>query len=193
MCAPIRVKVSTLELLLRSCAIALLCTLNACAVSPGKAGEPGALRAAGVVHVGTRDELKGSDDYKELIANGVPEASIVDGSLLVVRLLCCRDNIKASSPAVVYNPQAIKVMDGDIVEFRVGGAKTQNPSDQWNVLTRVLQATGQTPEVCWWEPRNDQLWMRYAYCEWMQKDGWVRQDAKMNPAWYKPAENSAAK
>jgi hypothetical protein len=182
-----RAKLSTIDIVSRSTLVILFLTgLNAWATSPDKAGEYGALRAAAVVHVATREELMESGDYKALLASGVDEASIVDGSLIIVRLLCCRDNVKYSAPAILYNPKGLTTVPDDIVEFRVGGVNKQNSKAEFNILTRVIQQTAKNDGACWWDPKNDHLWMRFVYCDWMPKEGWIKQESKMNPAWYKP-------
>jgi hypothetical protein len=165
----------------------VLCLGCVAANAAAKADESGVLRAAGVVEVATMVQLKGSSYYKDMLAHGVDEASIVDGSLVAVRLLCCRDNIKQSGLVFLYNPRPIKVAPGDFIEFRVGDAKAPNTPEEFLTLTRVLQPADQTDGRCWWEPRDDRLWMRFVFCEWMPAEGWVKQDNKMNPAWYKPA------
>jgi len=39
---------------------------------------------------------------------------------------------------------------------------------------------------CWWDPKNDELWLRVLYCDWMPNEGWIKQNG-INPAWFKPA------
>jgi len=166
----------------------VLCLGCVAASAAQEADASGVLRAAGVVQVATRDDIKkASSYYKDMLAHGVDEASIVDGSLVVVRMLCCRDNLKASALAYLYNPRAIKVAPGDFIEFRIGDAKAPNTPEAFSSVTRVLQPVDQTDGKCWWDPRDDRMWMRFVFCEWMPAEGWVKQDSKMNPAWYKPA------
>lgn len=166
-----------------------LSLLSVTAEAASKAEQSGVLRAAGVVYVATRQELLGTSLYKDLLAHGIDEVSIVDGVVVRVILLCCRDNVNKSSPLILYNPLAIKVAPGDFIEFRIGDteAKAGTPNGLLTV-TRVLQGAEQTEGKCWWEPRRDDLWMRYVFCEWMPAEGWVWQSNKLNPAWYKPAE-----
>ena len=54
-----------------------------------------------------------------------------------------------------------------------------------NTVTRVVSKRGEDPASCWWDPRNDSLWMRVPFCEWMPKEGWIKQGGT-SPAWLKP-------
>jgi hypothetical protein len=187
---------------LRAAAIAALLPLVLCLpdVSAGarlsEADQVGVLRAAGVATVVTRDELLGSTYYKDLVAllvaRGVVEASIVDGTLVLVRLLCCRDDVEKSNSVYVYNPLAIQVAPGDIIEMRNGDAPSWNTAKgtlaDLHSVTRVLQRAEEIAGKCWWEPRDERLWGRFVVCEWMPAEGWVEQKKKTNPAWYKPAD-----
>jgi hypothetical protein len=159
-------------------------------VSPAEpeSDAPGALRAAGVIHVGTLSEFKGSGTYNDLLDYGVEEASIVDGSMMFIRLLCCSENHQASGEFIVYNPQHLPIADGDFVEIRVGNSQSHDLADAFNTLTRVL-AHYETD--CRWEPKDNQRVLRrgmgYVYCDWMPSEGWLKLESKVEPAWYKPA------
>ena len=56
-------------------------------------------------------------------------------------------------------------------------------------MTRVLQSANQTNGPCWWDPKNEILWRRVIYCDWMPQEGWVNQEGfnKFYIGWYKPA------
>ena len=154
---------------------------------------PGALRAAGVVHVGTVAEFRGLDNYNQLLSYGVEKASIVDGSLVIVRALCCSNRIEKSDAAVLYNPQHLPVADGDFVELRVGNSgQSHELADAFNTLTRVFR---HDETACRWEPKDDKHASRrgtsYVYCDWMPDQGWLKQETKLGPTWYKPAPVSA--
>jgi hypothetical protein len=182
--------ISTPRAALSACALLIIGALYGCSVSPGKAGDYGALRAAGVVSVASRTDITEHKVlYQQLSAEGVDDAGMVDGLVIAARVLCCRPDLQNSGPVVIYNPLLLKVAPGDLIEFRVGGPSSQTHKDALNVATRVLQQADVSNGACWWEPRNDRLWMRFIYCNWMQKDGWVKQENAMNPAWYKPADN----
>lgn len=174
----------------------VLCLVSVASGTDQKKGyESGTLRAAGVVHVATRDELVGTSYYKDLVAHGVEEAAIVDGILVVGRMFCCRDNLKASAPVYLFNPRAIMVAPGDIIEFQIGevGKEVQGTAAEFNIVTRVLQQADQADGKCWWEPKDDRMWMRFIVCEWMPEQGWIKQSSFLYRGWYKPADVAKVK
>jgi hypothetical protein len=158
------------------------CGLGACAVSPGKMGEPRTLHAGEVVQVLSRAEILATREvHPTLKAAGIDDASIQDASVVVVRLLCCGPP-QTSTPVVPYNPKLPAIKVGDVVEVELGGGSTLN------TVTRVLQGAGQSNGSCWWDPKNELLWRRVMYCDWMPEAGWVRQDG-LYTGWYKPAKS----
>jgi hypothetical protein len=154
--------------------------MSAC--STGKMGEMSTLHAGQVVSVETRSDILGNKAmHGALIEAAVAESAIADGSVVLVRLMCC-GGPSVSNVHGVYNPspQTLPLRVGDIVELHLGG------NSQVNTVTRVLQAAGQTGGPCWWDPKNDALWRRVMYCEWMSKEGWQKQEG-IYTGWYKPA------
>jgi hypothetical protein len=107
-------------------------------------------------------------------------------------LFCCRDNVEKSNSIYVYNPLAIDLTPGDIIELRVGDAPAWNTEKgtlaDIHTLTRLLQRAEEAAGKCWWEPRDPRLWGRFVTCDWMPAEGWVKQNKATNPAWYKPAD-----
>jgi hypothetical protein len=155
--------------------------LNACALSPGKMGEPKTLHAGEVVLVLSRAEIIGSREVRPTLnAAGIDDASIQDGSVTVVRLTCCGPP-QTSNPVVPYNPKLLTLKVGDVVEVELGGGGALN------AVTRVLQGVGDSNGACWWDPKNPALWRRVMYCEWMPEAGWIRQEG-LYTGWYKPAK-----
>ncbi len=152
------------------------------------------LRVAQVFYVATRAELdhpREAEAYKAIRAAGIADSDLVDGSVVMARIYCCGGPSKQSSAEyadarVLHVPKPIKLELGDFVEFRVGRQPENNDGGRLNTVTRVVAKQGDNPESCWWDPRNDKLWLRVAYCEWMSTEGWVKQGG-MSPAWYKPA------
>ena len=127
--------------------------------------------------------------YRELLPY-FDDADIVDGSVVAARIFCCGGITKELSAEVrnslfLYVPKGQDVGPGDIVELRVGHpAEGSNPAVM-NSVTRIVQKSGKEDGTCWWDPKNDRLWQRILYCEWMPKEGWVKQGG-MTPAWFKP-------
>jgi hypothetical protein len=154
--------------------------MSAC--STGRMGETSTLHAGQVVSVETRSDILGNKAMHDaMIEAGVAESAIADGNVVLVRLMCC-GGPSVSNVHGFYNPspQTLPLKVEDIVELRLGG------NSQVNTVTRVLQGAGQTDGPCWWDPKNDALWRRVMYCEWMPKEGWLKQEGTYT-GWYKPA------
>lgn len=174
---------------LRGTVIACGLGLHGCSSPPvnPETEEYGVLRAAGVMYLSTADDFKQHRTLHDTYAAaGVAESDMVDGASVVARMQCCQPNPEYSGPVVLYNQQHLPVSVGDFIEFRVGGLKSPDHKNELNVITRVLQHGESADGTCWWEPRNPALWKRIVYCEWMQQEGWRRDDNKRLPGWYKP-------
>jgi hypothetical protein len=170
-------------------------TLHGCSSTPANTEtvQYGVLRAAGVAYISTADDFKAHKTLHDTYAaSGVAESDMVDGASVVARTQCCRPDTENSGPVVLYNQQHLPVSVGDFVEFRVGGLKSPDHKSELNVITRVLQHGEPEDGACWWEPRNPALWRRIVYCEWMQKEGWTRDDNWRYPGWYKPLAAQSA-
>ena len=166
---------------LSACAAALLLGLGGCAMPAGKLGEPGTLHAAEVVQVLTRSEILASQEiHQSLTRSGVSDAAIADGSVVVVRTLCCGPP-NTANPHGLLNPAGLPLKEGDVVEFLWPGGTSVN------TVTRLLQSAGQDQGACWWDPKKEYLWRRVMYCEWMPQQGWVKQEG-LTPGWYKVAD-----
>jgi hypothetical protein len=161
--------------------VAMICTLGGgCAIPAGKLGEPGTLHAGEVVQVLTRDDILGSQEIHEsLNKSGVIDSAITDGSVVVVRLFCCGPP-NTSNPHGALNPQALPLKEGDVVEFLLPGGSNVNS------VTRVLQHPSDIQPACSWQPKDENLWRRVLYCDWMPQKGWVKQEGII-AGWYKPA------
>lgn len=150
----------------------------------------GSLRVAEVVVIAQRSQILGLEVHKAIIAAGVSDADLVDGSVVGARIYCCGGPTKEASAEhanrrVLYVPTGLKVRVGDFVEVKVGRPPEKGDGGRLNTVTRVVAKSGDQPERCWWDPRNDKLWLRTPYCEWMQNEGWVKQGG-VSPAWFKP-------
>ena len=162
--------------------LSIIGVLAMSACSTGKMGEMNTLHAGQVVSVKTRSDILGNKATRDaLIEAGVAESEVADGNVILVRLMCC-GGPSVSNAHGFYNPspQTLRLRVGDIVELNLGG------SSQVNTVTRVLQGADQTDGPCWWDPKNDALWRRVVYCEWMSKEGWQKQEGTYT-GWYKPA------
>jgi hypothetical protein len=152
---------------------------------------PGSLRVAQVTMFAQREDiLKSEALYKSIIAAGVADSDLVDGSVVVARIYCCGGISKelsseVSNSLVLYVPKEIKVGLGDFVEVKVGRPPKNGDKGSLNTVTRVVAKYKEKPETCWWDPKDDRLWLRVIYCDWMGKEGWHKQGG-VNPAWFKP-------
>jgi hypothetical protein len=124
--------------------------------------------------------------YKTILAAGIADSDLTDGSMVQVRIYCCGGPAEYRNSLFLYVPKPLKLEREDFVEFKVGRSPEKNDGGRLNTVTRVVAKQGDKPESCWWDPRNDKLWQRVAYCDWMSKEGWVKQGG-VSPAWYKPA------
>lgn len=156
----------------------------------------GSLRLAQVVDLGKRADLiaYSKETYDAILASGVSDAEIVDGSVVLARVYCCGGiTPEASSERVsaitLFVPSSLKVEQGDMVELRAGREPKKGMAGSINTVTRVVQKYEAKEEHCWWDPKNDRLWLRVAYCDWMPAEGWVKQGGD-HPAWYKPVTTS---
>ena len=151
----------------------------------------GALHLGQVIEAAKRDEiLKMKLLYEAVRTTGIEDADIVDGTAVAARIFCCGGITKELSAEVrnslfLYVPKGLDVGLGDIVEFRVGHPAEGGSPAVMNSVTRIVQKSGKDDGKCWWDPKNDRLWQRILYCEWMPAEGWVKHDG-MAPAWFKP-------
>ena len=149
------------------------------------------LRLAQVTALDKRDEIIQSKPlYDAIIASGIADTEIVDGSVVVARIYCCGGLTKNLSPEkmyarLLYVPKGLSVAPGDIVEFRAGRFPERGDGGLLNRVTRVVQRNGPDNAACWWEPKDDRLRLRVLYCSWMLGEGWVKQEGDY-PGWFKP-------
>ena len=148
------------------------------------------LRVAQVIAVANRQDIVNTEAYKAIIAAGVADADIQDGSVVMMRIYCCGGMSQELSSEFVhrkmaYVPKGMKLEPGDFVEIKVGRPPERGDGGRLNTVIRVVGTRTDSRESCWWEPKNDKLWLRVPYCDWMPAEGWVKQGG-LNPAWFKP-------
>ena len=131
-----------------------------------------------------KDESKPT--YDALLASGIKDSDIKDGSLVLVRIYCCGGPNETGSAPLLYVPNGLEVKRGDIVEFVVGGPPTKGDAGLVNIATRIVQRYDERSPICRWDPPDPRLWQRVLYCDWMQDSGWVKKGG-ITPAWFKPA------
>jgi len=158
---------------------------------------------AGSLHLGQVMTAAKRDDivrikplYESVKTTGISDADIVDGTVVAVRIFCCGGITKESSSEIsnslfLYVAKDVEVGIGDIVEFRVGHVAAGGTPALINSVTRVAQKSGKDEGTCWWDPKNDRLWLRVLYCDWMPAEGWIKQGG-VSPAWFKPPSPETA-
>lgn len=151
----------------------------------------GSLRLAQVMQIGKRaDILQSKDIYEAIIASGIKDSDIADGSVVVARIFCCGGisanlSSERANAIMMFVPSGITAGLGDVVEVRSGHPPEKGDAGQLNVVTRMVQKYEDKEGGCWWDPKDDRLWLRVLYCDWMPKEGWIKQGGT-NPAWYLP-------
>jgi hypothetical protein len=152
----------------------------------------GSLRLAQVMVLGKRTEIEQAKPiFDAILAAGIQDAEIVDGSVVMARIFCCgglTDNLSSEkvNSVILFVPKEVTVAQGDIVEVRVGRPPKNGDGGKVHLVTRVVQRYEGNEQGCWWDPKDNRLWLRVLYCEWMPNEGWIKQGGT-NPAWYKPA------
>lgn len=156
-------------------------------VHPSIKEDTGALRLAEVVHPpATRKQIVSLGlHYENLLAAGIKDSDLRDGSLVEGRMYCCGGEIETSSALWFYVPEGLQVEIGDIVEVRMGRQPGKNGPGEVNTAMRVRQK-GITNGSCQWVPDKPGLWMRVLYCDWMEQEGWIERKGLYN-TWLKPA------
>lgn len=154
----------------------------------------GSLRLAQVMDIGKRaDILQSKELYDAIISSGIKDTEVADESIVVARIFCCgglSENLSSekTNAIMMFVPMGTNVGLGDIVEVRAGRPPEKGDAGQLNVVTRVVQKYGDNEGKCWWDPKDDRLWLRVLYCDWMPKEGWIKQGG-INPAWYRPSSS----
>ena len=188
----------TRNLLFIGCTISFSFILTSCSTAlriESNFVPAGSLRLAQVMAFAKRIEVVQSKvTYDAIIASGIADSEIVDGSVVVARIYCCggmTENFSSEkgNAIVLYVPKVLNVALGDIVEIRDGRPPEKGDAGLLNIVMRVVQryeaGKGAAKGDCWWDPKDDRLWLRVLYCDWMPREGWVKQEG-LHPAWYKP-------
>ena len=157
---------------------------------------PGSHRLAQVMRIASREEIvQAKEIYDVIRASGIDDQDIVDGSVVLARIYCCGGMTENTSSEKVnalmlYVPKELKVALGDIVEVRSGRPPEKGDAGLLNVVIQIVQKAEASDGSCWWDPKNDRLWLRILYCDWMPTEGWIKQGG-LNPAWYLPAKTGS--
>ena len=156
---------------------------------PPSKKQAGALRVTVVGMLGTRAEiLELGVHYDLLIASGIADSDLRDGSLGAGKTFCCGKTDEGLA-TWFYIPPGVEVEPGDVVEVRMGRkpkGKHRGDPGELNTVTRVRFRNGEYDGICWWDPPDDSLWRRIFYCKGMEEEGWTLAKGAWK-AWIKPA------
>ena len=146
----------------------------------------GAIRLAEVVYLGTRHEVTALRDvHQHLLASGIKDSDLQDGSVVVGRVYCCGGSVEQGLQIWIYVPPTLEVKARNIIEVQMGRSPSENDPGAVNTAVRVRQQ-GIGNGSCRWVPEREGLWMRILYCDWMEAEGWVERGG-LDKTWLKPA------
>jgi hypothetical protein len=170
--------------------IFLVLGLQACATGsrlypdPAAPDEAGALRLVQLTEFATRAQILSlGEHYERLLASGISDEELVDGSLAIGRVYCCGGPNEGGTAPWVFLPPTVRAAPGDIVEVRMGRPPAAGRRGEINTVLRIRQKAGENGP-CRWIPENPRLWVRYLYCPWMEQEGWQERRGTY-PAWLK--------
>jgi hypothetical protein len=123
-----------------------------------------------------------------LLAEGITDADISDGSVALGIVYCCGGKITQETAIAFYVPPEYRLQEGDVVEVSLGrivSKKEIKRGDKGTVnrAVSVRESFKDETGVCRWDPPNETLWMRVLYCDWMLGEGWKRRGG-LSPGWY---------
>ena len=153
---------------------------------PPHKNQTGALRVTQVSQLASREQILRDPNYTLLLASGLEDAELRDGSLGVGKTFCCGKTDQGLM-MYFYIPPDVEVDLGDVVEVRMGRKSKGKDAGELNTVTRVRVPFEEAQDVCRWDPPDDSLWRRVLYCDWMEEEGWVLFTKGMSKAWLKPA------
>jgi hypothetical protein len=153
---------------------------------PPHKNQSGALRVTQVLELADREDILRDPNYDLLLASGLEDSDLQDGSLGTGKTFCCGKTDRGLA-MYFYIPPDVEVGLGDIIEVRMGRKPKGEDRGELNTVTRVRVPFDEAESVCWWDPRNESLWRRVLYCRWMEEEGWILFTKGMSKAWLKPA------
>ena len=156
---------------------------------------PNSLRLGEVSALAPKKDIKAmGNTYQALLASGLKDADIQNGSLGSARIFCCGGLEEEASGIFFYVPASVKPGIGDIVEIRSGVRPTGGSPGKPNTLTRIVQKRGETGGRCDWVSKDRFIqWNGVLYCDWMPAEHWTSPlTGNGFKVWYKLDEKSKA-
>jgi hypothetical protein len=148
---------------------------------------PGALRLGEVSSLASKKDIEAMrDTYTALLASGLKESDIRNGSLGSARVFCCGGLGEQDSDIYFYLPEGMKPKMGDIIEIRVGQRPKNGRPGQPNTATRIVQKRGEKGSCDWVGHERFVQWNNVLYCDWMPAEHWISPDTGNSfKVWYK--------
>jgi hypothetical protein len=142
------------------------------------------LRVMQVAQVATRQQITLLGEiYQTLLASGIKDSELSDGSLFAAHVYCCEPNVERLTSFLVFVPTGVQIAVGDIVEVRMGRAPTTDDPGAVNTVVRVRQ-NGTDGGPCRWVKDKPDFASQILHCSWMTEEGWVERDG-LYLAWLK--------
>jgi hypothetical protein len=171
------------------------CVISSASTSklfPPSEAEAGGLRLTQVVGVASREEiLKSGETLQHLLASGLKDVDLRDGSVAVGRIYCCHQWTENGTNILFYVPPNVSLKIGDLVSVRMGRKSTKREGGTVNMAVEVREKKDDPISQCSWNPPDDKMWTRILYCSWMPAEGWTLQKG-LHKTWLKPASEAKA-
>jgi len=149
--------------------------------------ETGGLRLTQIMGIATRDDILNSGEtLQHLLASGLKDSDLKDGSVAMGRIYCCHPATEQGTAIWFYVPPEVQVSLGDLVIVRMGRKATKKDPGLVNTAVEVREKKDTSNSECSWSPQDEKMWTRVLYCTWMPAEGW-RLNNGLHKAWMKPA------
>jgi hypothetical protein len=157
---------------------------------PPSDGETGGLRLTQIMAVATRDDiLKSGESLQHLLASGLKDSDLRDGSLAIGRIYCCHPSTEQGTAIWFYVPPEVPVSRGDLVIVRMGRRATKKDLGVVNTAIQLREKKDTPNSQCSWDPPDEKMWTRVLYCAWMPAEGWKLSNG-LHKTWIKPASEA---
>jgi hypothetical protein len=137
----------------------------------------------------SRDEiLKSGEALQHLLAAGLKDSDLRDGSVAMARIYCCHPSTEQGTAIWFYVPAEVQVSPGDLVIVRMGRKATKKDPGLVNTAVQVREKKDTPNSQCTWSPQDEKMWTRVLYCTWMPAEGWKLNNG-LHKTWIKPARD----
>lgn len=175
--------------------VCLACALSSAGTSrlyPPSESEVGGLRLTQVVTLVSREEtLKSGETLQHLLASGLRDSDLKDGSVAVGRIYCCHQWTEDGTNIFFYVPPGVSPKAGDLVTVRMGRKSSKRDTGTVSTAVEVREKKDAENSQCSWDPPNDKMWTRVLFCSWMPAEGWTLKKG-LHKTWFKPVSDAKA-